>query len=210
MRISNRIKNPTIKWNINVRYNGKINENIIQSLETEVFNEQNLNLSVKIMNKTNQSINVVVNETLNLYINYVNSSFCNTEKDEVIVNFPTFEISCNNSQKKLNKEIIPLINKIKSLIQPESSSYTLNIDFIRKNPFYTVFIDHLRLDQIDDFSVNLNLDTYSIDDKKDRVSINKNKIHIITDTTNNLKELAKDFIFLSPDLSKLLQCKGEH
>lgn len=208
-RILNRIKNPTSKWNIIVSYRGKFNSDIIDKFSSHLLKETFISFPVKIMNRTNQSINFVVQDTLNLYLEYENASINNKQEDTIAISFPWFEISCNNSERKLNQEIVPLLDRLNDYFKPESTAYTLNIDFMGKNPFYTVFIDHLKLEQIDDFNVNLNFGKYCIGPKKDRVTINKDKIYIMTTNVGNLKELAKDFIFLSPDLSRLLQCKSE-
>ena len=206
-RVINRIKNPTTKWNIVVSFEGNFVQDLIDKFENKLIDKNFINADVKIMHRNNQSLNFVIDETLNLYLDYENSKFVNKTKDIVNICFPTFEISCNNSEKKLNEEIVPLLEKFKDYFKPDSSSYTLNIDFMGKNPFYSVFIDHIRLEQIDDFNVNLHFDKYSLDNRKDRVTIKKDEIHIISVALNNFKELAKDFIFLSPDLAKMLKCK---
>jgi len=207
MRIINRIKNPTVKWSLSVRFEGDFNEECMQKVKEDIVNGKLLSAGTKIKHSTKQSLSLVVKDSLAIEMEYENKDSFKREKDMIELSFPFFEVSCNYSRHKLDKEIVPILETLKDHFLPSNSSYVLNVNFLGKNPFYTVFIDHLRLDQIDDFNVTLNIGEYSCN-SKDLVSIRKDEISITTRALSALKELAKDFIFLSPNTNKMIQLKG--
>lgn len=207
MRIINKIKNPTVKWNLSIRFEGDFDNDCMQKVKEGILKGELLPVGSKIKHSTNQSLSLTIKDSLAIEMEYEDKDSFSREKDIVELSLPSFEISYNYSQHKLDKEIIPVLEALKDHFRPSNSSYVLNVNFLGKNPFYAVFIDHLKLEQIDDFNVTLNIGEYSCK-AKDLVSIRKDELSITTRALGALKELAKDFIFLSPNTDKLIQLKG--
>jgi hypothetical protein len=196
MRFINKIKNLTVRWSLYVRYEGKFNNNIVLEF-SDFLTSQKIKYPIKIFHKTNQSINFLVNNFLNLYLDYENAEFTNQDRDYINVKFSDFEIGCRDSEKKIAERIIPLLTKFEDFFKPENKSYTLNINFIDKNPFYSIYLQHIDENKIKNFGIELVLGNYVAAEKEEKVSIYKDYVSITALSLSSLRELAKDFIFIS-------------
>jgi hypothetical protein len=117
------------------------------------------------------------------------------------------EVSYGHARKKIETQIIPVVLALKDFLKPESSSYDLNVDFPDRNPFFAVYIAHLKAEQIGDFRVLLHLDAYSRSPRPESVEISRQNLHVTALSTDSFKELALDFILLSADTKMLAGAK---
>ena len=200
-RLSGLIANPTVKWSISVRYEGRFNDGLTKDLSSELLNKHYLGADVKILQVTQHSVRVTAFKTLNVLIEQLDGAVNNRQNDAVVITMPASEIDYRKSEDKMNREIAPLLETFASHYRPERSSYTLNVAFVNGNPFFSVFTNHVNRKNIDSFGITFLLDKYCVKPDKDKVSISKNELHISTKSIVGLKELAKDFISLSPSLN---------
>lgn len=206
-RFKNWFRNYSATWQSNIRFDGHFDYDVINKIKIYVESQTKLKHKAKILHKTNSSINFLINDTLNFYVEYESQKTTQLGYDTLDIKLSAFNIGSNDSREKLNKELIPIFEELYKIIRPENASYVLNIKFKKTNPFYTVFVSHLKTSHIKTFTVDLLLDQYSNCSSKDIVTVNKENIVINANTIHALKELTNDFIYLSTNLKKYLRGK---
>ncbi len=205
LRCKNKLRNYKAKWSLVIRFYGKFNEDIIKGLEDFILSDNNIKGDKKIIRTTNQSIEFSIDDTIRFDVIYEPETSLDSTIGDISFKLFPFEIGCNDAEEKLNSKIVPLLEIFQSFLSPQKASYTLDVDFQGRNPFYALYIEHLKPEQIDDFSVNLIVDKYTKTHRGDNVSIKKDRVNIATNSTNSLTLLAKDFIFLSPNIKELVK-----
>ena len=158
---------------------------------------------VKIMGYSKGGVNFTINDTLNFYLELHSRQRTNAECDFLSLNLSPIEVGYNDSKSKLDKEIVPLCENFNSYFRARNQSFTLNIQFERSNPFFAIYINHLKPEHIKDFQILLHVKDYSLSLRPDSITIDKKNIYITAGSINALKELAKDFLLLSPNVGKL-------
>jgi len=204
-RLKNWFRNYPSKWQLDIRYDGQFQGDTIKTVTNLISKLNNDNIPTKIFHQTVNSINFSVYDTLNFYLTYQPRGFNQFEYDTIDISLAPFEIGCNDSKRKLDTKIIPILNRLQEILRPENSSYVLNISFIKGNPFFTVFISHLKISQVSTFTVNLHLDDYSSGKTKDFVTIQKENVVINANNLHSLKQLAYDFIYLSSTAKRYIK-----
>lgn len=204
-RIKNWLRNYSAKWQISIRFDGNFNLDVINHIKIYVENIIKSKKKAKILHKNLNSINFSIYDTMNFYVHFEDSQTNNLPYKTLDIVLSSFEIGTNDSRDKLNKEIIPIFSELQQIVKPENTSYVLDISFRKHNPFYTVFISHLKTSQIRTFTVDLLLNEYSNCSINDLVTVNKNNIIINAQNVHALKELSNDFIYLSPNIKKYLK-----
>lgn len=124
--------------------------------------------------------------------------------DQCAVRMATIEIGSNSAQEKLEREIVPILDAIRNAVRSKREAYTLNIDFMGANPFYSRYMQHLRADDISDFRIALQVNTYTAGAACEQVEINRTGVAIVAQTSTSLNALAKDFLFQSANLGRIL------
>ena len=205
LRWKNKLRNYKAKWSLFIRFSGKFNEDIIKELEDFILSKEKIKGNKKIIRTTNQSIEFSIDDTIRFEVIYEPESPLDSTVGDISFKLFAFEIGCNDAEEKLNSKIVPLLEIFRDFLRPQKTSYTLDVDFQGRNPFYALYIEHLKPEQIDDFNVNLVIDEYTKGTRGDNVSIKKDKVNIVTSSSNSLALLAKDFIFLSPAIKKLVK-----
>jgi hypothetical protein len=196
-RFKNWFRNHPSKWQLDVRFDGHFQGDPTKRVSELLLQLEKDKVSVKVFHQTVNSINFSVYDTLNFYLTFQPKQFNQFEYDTIDIALAPFEIGCNDSKHKLDTKIIPILNRLQEVLKPDNSSYVLNISFVKGNPFFTVFISHLKTSQVSTFTVNLHLDDYSRGKAKDFVTIQKENVVINANDLHSLKQLAYDFIYLS-------------
>ncbi len=203
--MKNWLRNYSAKWQVSIRFDGSFNIEVIDLIKNHIDMLVKSNKRAKLLHKTINSINFSVYDTMNCYVQFESKETNNFSYNTLDIVLSAFEIGTNDSREKLNKEIIPLFSELQQIVRPENTSYVLKISFKKHNPFYTVFISHLKTSQIKTFTVDLLLNEYSNCSGNDFVTVNKNNIVINAKNVHALKELSNDFIYLSPNVKKYLK-----
>ncbi len=204
-RFKNWLRNYPTKWKLDVRFDGSFNDDLISTISDFLLKLNSSNKVVKIFHKTVNSINFSIKDTLNFYLDYQPSSFSGVDYDTIDISLAAFEIGSNDSKIKLNSDILPLFTRFQELLKPNNTSFVLNITFLKGNPFYSVFISHLKPSQINSFNINLHLDNYSDTINKNIVMINKENVIVNAHDIHSLKELSYDFIYFSTNVKHYLK-----
>lgn len=202
LRLWHRFRNSKAKWWLAVRFDGDYSQTKVDEfrrfLETDLHNWR-----VKMKHFSDQSMNFIVGDSLNFYVDLTFGKHLDLSYDNVTIELSAIEVGYNNSVQKLNTEIIPLLEGFSQFFKPENQSYDFHIEFEKSNPFFALYINHLKPESVEDFHIHLHVHEYSNTEKADAVEIDKDRICVTTGSINALKELAKDFLLLSPTTKRL-------
>lgn len=207
-RLKNWLRNYPSQWRLDVRFDGKFSPDSIKDIENFVSNLSKDKISTRIFHKTANAIDFSVHDTLHFYFTYQPEEFNQYGHDTIDVSLAPFEIGANDSKDRLDKRILPLLSQIQNILKPQNTSFVLNITFTKGNPFFALFVSHLRSSQISDFTINLLLSEYSRATAKDIVTVKKENIIITAHDIHSLKQLVYDFIYLSTNAKKYIKASG--
>ncbi len=202
VKFKNWIKNYATKWQVNIRYDGDFDSDIIGKVQKFLDKKQKEHIPVKIFHKTLNSINFSIYDTLNFYFDFQPQKTSPYEYGIVDISLSAFEIGSNDAKDRINTILVPLLTDFQEMLHPTNCSYVVNIDFNKFNPFYSIYISHLKANQINSFTINLKLKEYA---EKDIVIVQKDKIVINASNLHSLKELSTDFICLSANVKKYIK-----
>lgn len=203
-RIKQKLTNPTCAWQIIGDFRGEFDNDVISKLKDFMLNKALFRRPVKILSESNLTLVFSVSETLHFTMELHKQSHSDSSHSAIGLKLSKIEIGSNSALRKLEKEILPIIDSIQNQIKPATFAYNLNVDFLGANPFYSRYMQHIKGDAIADFRLTLHLDDYTCSSEGEMVEINKDKLHIVAHSLNGLKELARDFLFQSPNLNQQL------
>lgn len=193
-RIKNRIGNPSANWNLIVRFEGRFVIDSIEIIHSKLL--ENYQDKIKIKQKLKNFLSL----TLENFINF-DIILNEPEKESassISISFMNFRVSYQDSTRIIDNALLPLLGIIDRLVNPERSFYTMNIEFDeKKNPFYGLYVQRFKPEEITSFRVNLLIKDYQ---EKDIVEISKSSISISAQNDNAFQKLAQEFLSLSPDL----------
>jgi len=194
----------TSKWWFHARYN-VVSEDAFYEIDKLI---KNTRFAIKIKNKNDREIELLVNETITLRVAFTpeNESFLNHNQIDITSN--KIEVSYNHTKHKLETEIEPLLQLFDDWFKSDSRSYQFNVDFMKDNPFFNVYIANLSQSKVEDFKVILHVDGNSPKSKSDRIEISSRNMRITADSTNSFKKLAENFVMLTPDTKLLIGDKN--
>lgn len=93
-------------------------------------------------------------------------------------------VGYRDSKHFLDTELLPLLEKIQRHLSAPSVTFAMRIDLPQKNPYYGLYIQRLRLDAIDDFTIKFLLPGLN---KASRVTIAKDRLTIVSDTIEGFR-----------------------
>jgi hypothetical protein len=126
-------------------------------------------------------------------------------------NLPYLQISIKNyrvgyrqASHAIRREIIPILEKITSVLRTAESKYSLVVDFDKdNNPFFGLFVAKIPPEAVSNFFIRLNLRDFG---QSNTVLISESKISINTGSQHALENLALDV--LAFNASSAEQLKG--
>ena len=187
------------RWWFAVGFDGNFAPTVIHDLLTFLRDPKQFRFPVKIDYIKDREIQVEIDKTLTLKIGFDPTLVSASGQPHISVLSKSLEVSYGHARKKINSQIIPVVSALEKFLSPENASYDLNVDFPERNPFFAVYVAHLKPEQIGDFRVLLHLDAYSASPKPETVEISRQNLHVTTQSTDSFKQLAADFILLSLD-----------
>jgi len=191
------------KWWFSARFDGDFDLDTISKLLSFVQDTDRFKFPVRLEYQNEREAQVEIDETLTLRIAVDTAGSFDDMASHISLVSKTLEVSYGHAKRKIDIQIIPALSAIRDFLNPASSSYELNVDFNHKNPFFAIYIAHLKPEQVGDFRVLLYLNAYSQSPRAEKAEISRNSVHITSQSTDSLKQLALDFILLSPDLTML-------
>jgi hypothetical protein len=175
---------------------------VLRSL-TSHFQSKDFRFTAKVESENSQSAQVEIDQTLYLKIQYDPKHLSEDGTDHVTVISRVMEVSYGHAKQKLEKQIVPVLEAITEVLRPSNSSFELDVQFLKRNPFFAVYISHLRPEQVQDYRVVLHIDGSHPSGRTETVEITKQKVHVTATTATTFRSVAEQFVLLSPDLKML-------
>jgi hypothetical protein len=188
------------------RYEGHFPDDAVRHL-LDHFKSGEFRFPTKVERQDTLSAQVEVDQTLTLNIQFEPAQTSEDQSDHLTVISKVMEVSYGHAKKKLDSQIVPVLQAINDVLKPENASFELDVQFLRRNPFFAVYIAHLRPEQVQDYRVMLHVDAGHATGKTEKVEITKERVHVTAKTTNAFRSIAEQFVLLSPDLKML---KADH
>ncbi len=192
----------TSRWRFSARYDGHFDDSVIHSL-SQYFQSKDFRFISKVEKEDAVSAQVEIDQTLSLNIQFEPSHLSGDDHDHVTVISRVMEVSYGHAKTKLERQIVPVLQAIGDALRPDNSSFELDVQFLKRNPFFAVYIAHLRPEQVQDYRVVLHVDGSHPSGRAEKVEITKQNVHVTAKTTNSFKSMAEQFVLLSPDLKML-------
>ncbi len=191
------------RWWFGARFEGDHPPTIIADLLHFMQDSEKFKFGVQVDYSTDRDMQVEVDRTLTLKITFDPALLSASGRGCVSVLSKTIEVSYGHARRKIETQIVPVILALKDYLRPDNASYDLDVDFPERNPFFAVYVAHLKPEQIGDFRVVLHLDAYSRSRRPEKVEISRQNLHVTALSTDSFKQLALDFILLSVDTKML-------
>ncbi len=192
----------TSRWWFSARYDGQFPDDsvhlLIQHLQGKDFR-----FPVKVEKEDALTAQIEVDQTLILNVQLDPQFISEDQRGHFTIVSKVMEVSYGHAKKKLDTQIIPVLQAIGDVLRPENGSFELDVQFLRRNPFFAVYIAHLRPDQVQDYRVVLHVDSGHPTGRAEKVEITKERVHVTAQTTNSFRTIAEQFVLLSPDLKML-------
>ena len=192
----------TSRWWFAARYDGQFKDDAVHRL-IEHFQSSQFRFPVRVEREDKLQAQIEVDQTLTINMQFDSRQVSEDQRDHFTVLSKVMEVSYGHAKKKLDLQIVPVLQAISDVLRPENSSFELDVQFLGRNPFFAVYISHLRPDQVQDYRVVLHVDGGHSTGRTERVEITKEKVHVTARTTNAFRSIAEQFVLLSPDLKLL-------
>jgi hypothetical protein len=192
----------TSRWWFSARYDGHFRDAVISELNKH-FQSKDFRFTCKVEREDSVSAQIEIDQTLPLSMQFEPAHFAEDTLGHLTVVSRVMEVSYGHAKKKLQQQIMPVLQAINDILKADNSSFELDVQFLKKNPFFAVYIAHLRPDQIHDYKVVLHVDGSHSSGKHEKVEITKEKVHVTAKTPDSFRHMAEQFVLLSPDLKML-------
>lgn len=189
------------------RFDGNFGDRKLNELVTFLTDGQQFRNPAQVRHLGAQTTFLYTHSGLNLTLSSESKSLSFDALAHIQVSISKLELPTRYSVKKLDEQILPLLSSIRQFLGVGNSAFELELSFEEGNPFFSIYIAHLRPEQIDDFHVVLTLPS-SQPERDDRIDIRKQSLSISASSVENLAKLAHDFILLTPNLQSVI--KGTH
>lgn len=184
--------NETTKWNFTVDFYPSKNLSFIPKISKLISN--NSPKSITWHKDVNSAIVNLPGYSLRIIETEVNNA--TEEKDYVIViQISNLELPFRSFRRKIENEIIPLLNEISNIIKPTNQKYVAKIGYSEANPFFGYFVRKLDLPKVVSFTCDI-LES-GISGSSQNVTVRKDKIEIVTDNLAALQSLSFKYLALS-------------
>lgn len=195
----------TGRWWFSARYDGQFGDTVIRSLITHLQSDD-FRFSTKLERESVLTAELEVDQTLFLKFQFDPDYASEDGQGHVTVVSRVMEVSYGHAKRKIEQQIVPVLQALTDVLKPNNTSFELDVQFLKKNPFFAVYISHLRPEQVQDYRVVLHVDGSHPTGQAERVEISKQKVHVTANSTHTFKSMAEQFVLLSPDL-KLLKAR---
>jgi hypothetical protein len=183
--------NEKVSWELKVRYRGKQKGDVFDSIIKTI--RKNTEVKTIQSNEFEKTIGI---EEYGMVIKIFIASTRTDEDDfseELIFSTQRMIVPFRHSSETLHK-LISLLDEIKKVIRFESEQYDFKAIFTDNNPYLGLFLRRLKLNEAATVNVNYG---ENVGATKAKVSVNKNKVVLITTDLYSLQSFSKKYITLS-------------
>lgn len=192
----------TGRWWFAARFDGHFDQQVLRRL-CEHFSSKDFRLNCRVENETALTAEIEIDQTLYLKMQFDPGHLSAVDLDHVTVLSRVMEVSYGHAKRKLEQQIVPILQALTEQLQPSNSSFELDVKFLKRNPFFAIYIAHLRPSQVQDFRVVLHVDGSHPTGRAEKVEITKENVHVTAKTALGFQNIAEQFVLLSPDLKIL-------
>ncbi len=192
----------TGRWWFSARYDGRFDDSVIRLLSSH-FQSETFRFNSKVESENALTAQVEIDQTLFVKIQLDPRHLSEDGEDHVTVISRVMEVSYGHAKRKLEQQIVPVLQAMSDVLRPRNSSFELDVQFLKRNPFFAVYIAHLRPEQVQDYRVVLHVDGSHPSGRAETIEITKQKVHVTAKTTHSFQSIAEQFVLLSPDLKML-------
>jgi hypothetical protein len=184
--------NETTKWNFTVDFYPSKRKDFLSKISKLI--SYNSPKSITWHKDVNSAIVNLPGYTLRIIETEVNNAA--EERDYVIViQISNLELPFRSFRRKIENEIIPVLNEISNIIKPTNQKYVAKISYSEANPFFGYFVRKLDLPKVVSFTCDI-LES-GVSGSSQNVIVRKDKIEIVTDNLAALQSLSFKYIALS-------------
>lgn len=195
-KIKHMIFNYDTRWDFSIEYKGDFNKKELNKTINTITNNYKDNYKINEISNSKYyvTINNIMRFELTYYENYGIPDHINPSDNTITINSLDIPTSYRKSKEVLNNQLLPFIELIEDNmnLMNKDKLYTLDINFLKPNPYFGVFIRKLSLKDVADFNIKMNIQHSS------NVSVTKKKIKINTSSLSNLINLTEKYLALSP------------
>lgn len=197
------------RWSFAARFDGNFDAPSMDNVVDFLCSRNSFSIPVRIESRNSRQAILTIDGSLVLTFSLELQEFSEANQaggaptSHFTVISRILELPYRYSVDKIQRQIVPLLTVVGRQLSAYHSSFELDVEFRGKNPFFEVYVAHLKPEQIDDFRVMLHVDS-TCPSRKDRIEIAAKHVHISATSTESLTRLASDFILLSPDVKVLL------
>jgi hypothetical protein len=183
----------TGRWWFCARFDGQFGDDVIRVLNAH-FQSSDFRFSSKVESENTLTTQIELDRTLHLKIQYDPAQTSEDGQHHVTVISQVMEVSYGHAKKKLQQQIVPVLQAFIDALRPTNSSFELDVEFLKRNPFFAVYIAHLRPEQVQDYRVVLHVDSSHSSGKPETVEITKQRVHLTAKTTHSFQNIAEQFV----------------
>lgn len=192
----------TGRWWFSARYDGRFSDSVVGALTAYISGEK-FRFPSRIERQSALVAEVEIDETLLLKIQFDPPQNSEDGQGHVTVLSRVMEVSYGHAKRKIEEQIIPVLQAFGDELKPSTCSFELDVQFLKRNPFFAVYISHLRPEQVHDYRVVLHVDGNHPSGEPEKIEVSKERVHVTAGSTHSFKSMAEQFVLLSPDVKLL-------
>lgn len=97
------------------------------------------------------------------------------------------QVSYRKSRHMIEKVIVPFFEQIKDRFHPYKGKFTLKVDFEKTNPFFGLYLQQMKLENIREFNIKF---TVPLGNSEDYVQLAKQNMTVVASTLEGLRSAA--------------------
>lgn len=132
---------------------------------------------------------------LSRHAEIVEPSIVTEPRNALLIEISDFTQPYRTGSRILENEIFPLLEWLKEALAPTDQKYQMKLIFERANPYFGLFVRKLHLPQVISFNCQF-VDAKSTG-QRETVTVNKDKLTIVTEQISSLQSLTRKYISLS-------------
>lgn len=118
------------------------------------------------------------------------------DKDQIItIQVSNLELPFRSFRKRIEGELVPLLNEITAIVKPAAQKYVAKIGFATPNSFFGYFVRKLDLPKVVSFTCDI-LEN-NVGGNSQNVTVQKDRIEIVTDNLAALQSLSFKYMAFS-------------
>ncbi len=188
------------KLSLTVRFDGLFSDEVLSELVSFLTDHNKFVQPSRLQHISSRSALLYLTPGMTLALTQEPASLSFDAKSHIQICLNELELPTHYAATKLERQILPLISTIGTFLHFESEVLQVDLGFGKRNPYFSLYISHLKPDQVSDFTITLYIPKNEAD-KLDKIVIRKTTLTLTAGTVDGMAQLARDYILLSPHLT---------